>query len=131
MDGWLFWFRTRGFVDDAASIAARVNENIGGEALAGWLSGALRDKGIDASEPWAEDHGYDFSIAAGGRKYLCVCHIEEEGAEERDGAVSLTQIRSMKDRLFGANKVDAGDPLGDTVYQQLAQHAEVSVLRRE
>lgn len=125
----LFWFRTSGFVDDPAAVAARVNETIGGDALATWLSGALRKSGVEAGAPFAEDHGYDFSIARDSRNYLCVCHIGEDGEVERDGAVSVTQMRSLKDRLFGARKPLAHDPLADIVFRLLAAHPEIGGLR--
>ena len=132
--GAVFWFTTHGFVDDAASVARRVNANIGGEALAIWLSGALRSAGVDAGEPWVEDHGYDFSSTVDGRAYLCTCHYEDDDevtTEERDAAVSVTPVRSLKERLSrGRSSVD-DDRLEHAVFGVLAAHPDVRGLRRE
>lgn len=131
MDGWLFRFRTQGFIDDPQAVAQRVNDNIGGDALARWLSAALRQSGVEASEPWPEDHGCDFSIARDGKTYLCVCHIEEEGEAKREAGVFLSQSRSLKDRLTGAHKFTPDDPLAALTHDLLAAHPDVTELSRE
>ncbi|MGE0879129.1 MAG: hypothetical protein AB7L13_19540 [Acidimicrobiia bacterium] len=133
-NGAVFWFTTDAFVDDAASVAKRVNANVGGEALAIWLSGALRSIGIHAGEPWAEDHGYDFSITSDSRAYLCTCHYEDDDeatTAERDAAVSITPVRSLKDRLSRARPNVDDDRLEQAVIGVLAAHPDVRGLRRE
>lgn len=129
-----FEFETTGFWDTAGERAERVNETIGSMSLARWLSDGLRAHGYDVSEPWGEDHGCDFSIAANGKSYLCVCLSDDDDATApnvpRLAGVSLDQMRSLKDRLFGRNKASRDDTLAAAVHSLLVTHADVSQLRR-
>ena len=109
MNGLHMRFATDDFVDDAGQREQRVNEGIGGAALAKWLSGEAKASGLDASEPWVEDHGWDFSITHGAATYLCVCTIEDTDEPPREAHVSISKSRSMWDRLKGAGKVSKDD----------------------
>ena len=62
MNGTVFSFSTSGFVDTDESRAMRPNENVGGDALAQWLSDALKTVGFTVTEPWFEDHGSVFTV---------------------------------------------------------------------
>lgn len=129
-----FEFETTGFLDSAKDRAERVNEHIGSMSLARWLSAALRARGFDVSEPWSEDHGCDFSLTANGKSYLCVCLSDDDDATApnvpRRAGVSLDQMRSLKDRLFGHNKASRDDTLAAAVHSLLVTHPDVSQLRR-
>jgi hypothetical protein len=113
MNGLHIVFETSEFVDDAASRAARVNETVGGAALATWLAEEARAAGLPAVTPWVEDHGWDFAIATDAGTYLCVCSVEddENGAPVREAHVSVSKDRSIWDRLQGRNKVAKDDPV--------------------
>jgi flagellar basal body rod protein FlgF len=102
-------FQTSGFQDDADSRAQRINDSVGGHALATWLSDEVRSAGLEASDPWVEDHGWDFSVSADGAKYLCVCSIEDSEAPTRDAHVSIDKHRSFLDRLRGRGKASRDD----------------------
>lgn len=129
-----FEFQTTGFIDSAEERAERVNEHIGSLSLARWLSASLRARGIEASEPWVEDHGSDFSIADGGKTYLCVCFSDDEAAGEvaapRLAGVSLDQARSLTDRLFGRNRASKDDAIGIIIQELLRAHPEIAQLTR-
>ena len=85
-----------------------VNELIGGDEMAAWLRRELTTRGIDASEVWAEDHGWDFSVAHNGCIYLvvCSCDFEDARTPKREFCVQVALQRSFCDRLLGRRKVD-------------------------
>ena len=107
-----FIFATAAFKDGEASLARNVNR-ITGHELALWLSAELRMRGHAVSDPWAEDHGWDFDVTAGNSSYLCVCAIMfgDEGQAEQagEGNVSIDKKRSMMDRLRGRNLLSSDD----------------------
>ena len=72
-----FTFPTTAFRDTDDDLAQSVNA-IHGRALANWLAAALSRQGCTVSEPWPEDHGWDFSITHAGAVYLCACSIDME-----------------------------------------------------
>ena len=95
----LFWFDTEEFRDDAASRARWVNENLGGYELATWLSAELCARGVEATEPWEEDHGCDFWVAFEGKNFLCVCCIENDYEEVRlrIGHVVIHRMKRLRE----------------------------------
>jgi hypothetical protein len=104
-----FAFETAGFVDPP-QVREQSPNGIEGRALALRLAGALSARGVAASQPWAEDHGWDFSVAHGGAKYLCACSLERgEGAAAGavgDAHVTLHKARGMLDSLLGRGRFD-------------------------
>jgi hypothetical protein len=131
MNGAHFSFTTTAFVDSAEAVAERVNAEIGGHALATWLAGALREAGIQAGEPWVEDHGWDFDIRDGTRLYLCACAIEEDGAASREGHVSVDLHRSMADRLLGRNTLAPDDRVVGRVREILGSAPGIARLAKD
>ncbi|MDX2155612.1 MAG: hypothetical protein SFW09_03795 [Hyphomicrobiaceae bacterium] len=131
MDGTHFSFMTKAFADSPEAVEQRVNAEIGGHALAVWLSGALRAGGLEAGEPWVEDHGWDFDIQDGKRVYLCVCTIEDSDSDHREGHVTLDLRRSLSDRLLGRNRHLPGDPVVEKVWHLLSQAREIEQLARD
>lgn len=131
MNGVHFAFVTAAFIDGPGARAERVNEMIGGQALAAWLSGALRAEGLGADEPWPEDHGWDFGIRSGDRTYLCVCSIEDDPSSTREAHVSLALSRSTWDRLKGRNKFEPADPVAATIERLLTGSPDIAELSKE
>ncbi len=127
MDGAQFIFETDSFADTPEKLEENVN-GIAGHSLADWLAGQLKARGIDASPVWAEDHGWDFSVAHDGAKYLVVCAIEaEEGA--LSAQVQVSKLRSMMDKLRGRNAWSDQDGVAAGVRSALQSHAAVRNLR--
>ncbi len=89
-----FDFITAAFEDDEPSRAQRINEHIGGAALATWLAAHLRVAGFDAATPFAEDHGWDFSIKTASGTYLCACSIDDDQDEDRTAFVTIGKGRA-------------------------------------
>lgn len=133
MNGAHFTFQTSAFADTSEVLAQNVN-GIAGHSLASWLSRMLNQAGFAASEPWPEDHGWDFSVAHRGARYLCVCAIEDSedngdnGERPRDGHVSVDRMRTLMDRLAGRNKFATDDSVASAISTVLAGSSEVSGL---
>ncbi len=89
MPSTVLWFATEEFVDSDEDREHRVNEDIGGAALAKWLSAELQAKGLRASAPWPEDHGWDFDVKADQGAYSIVCTIEDGADDERQACVQI------------------------------------------
>lgn len=125
-----FAFETRGFVDPPEILAQNVN-GIAGHALATWLSGELRREGIDASSVWAEDHGWDFSVAQDGARYVCACCVIVDDDPPHEGHVTLGKSRSMMDRLTGRGAQTPDDPVAGKIAAILAGSADIAAIVRE
>ncbi|MEZ5815776.1 MAG: hypothetical protein R3D44_01680 [Hyphomicrobiaceae bacterium] len=105
MPSTILWFATDDFEDSDEDRDARINEEIGGAALAKWLSAELQTKGLTASAPWAEDHGWEFDVRDGADTYLIVCTIEDGQDGDREACVQVHKGKPGRDSL------DASDPL--------------------
>jgi hypothetical protein len=101
----VLWFATDMFVDSDEQRGQRVNEDIGGAALAKWLSSELQAKGLRASAPWPEDHGWEFDVREGSDTYLLVATIEDEQDGDREACI---QIHKGKP---GRTALDPTDPV--------------------
>lgn len=130
MNGAHFTFQTSAFSDSEDVRAQNVN-GIAGQSLAAWLSRSLTQAGFAASEPWPEDHGWDFSIEHGGAKYLCVCALEDGEQGPQDGHVSVDRMRTLMDRLAGRNKFTADDAVAAAIRTILGGSSEISNLATE
>ena len=130
-----FTFETAGFADPEGVLAQNVNR-IEGNALARWLSRELKAQGFVASDVWAEDHGWDFSVQLGDATYLISCSLagddddgevrkEASKGEVREGHVVLHKSRSMMDKLWGRSKFEKGDALITATRGALAGHDAV------
>ncbi len=127
MDHSHFCLSVDGFEDDASSRAERINEEIGGNALAVWLAEALKARGIVAGTPWVEDHGWALDISRDGRVYLCTCSIDEGEAGPREAHVSIDLRRSLSDKLLGRNRMTADDAVATAVRDILASDRRLRI----
>ena len=130
MDGAQFTFRTDAFADEAERVAENVN-GMAGHALATWLSDALRARGLDASGVCAEDHGWDFSLAHGGAKYICACLVNVDEGGPTDASVVVGKTRSFMDKLKGRNKYSADDAVVAAISEALRGDPRVRELVQE
>ena len=125
-----FTFATSAFGDPDEIRKQNVNE-IEGNSLARWLSGELKSRGIDASEVWAEDHGWDFSIMHAGAKYLCACSREDGEGGPAEAHVTLHKSRSVMDKMMGRNKLDPADAAIAAIRSALTASADVNGLEED
>ncbi len=130
MNGTVFSFSTSGFVDTDEGRAMRPNENVGGDALAQWLSGVLKETGFTVTEPWFEDHGSVFTVTDDGRTYLCACSIEEDGSDPREGHVALELKQGFLERLRGRNVFEASDAVAVAIQKALDHSPAITGIER-
>lgn len=119
-----FSFTTAAFLDSAETRAETVNDIVG-HTLATWLSGALKAAGMNASDVWAEDHGWAFSIEHGGARYMCACSLVTEDGPPFEGHVVLAKHRSVWERVTGRNRFAADDAMAAQVLGILKAHTDV------
>ena len=86
---------------------------IAGVSVLRWLREALGD-GYAVSEPDAEDWGWYVDVTRAGAVYLVGASAEanEGGAH---WMIQVHRHRSLKDKLTGANKLAADDPLTERI----------------
>ncbi|WP_025884972.1 hypothetical protein [Asaia prunellae] len=72
-----------------------INEQIGGDELAAWLHERLIAAGIACDPVHAEDHGWDFEIKSGKRRYLvvCSCEFRKKGVSTSWHSVQVAQTK--------------------------------------
>lgn len=124
----VFEIRTERFA--ATAPRGGVNDNIGGDELAIWLSAQLREAGLSAVDPWPEDHGWDFAVRHDGGVYLVVCSCEfDEGPKPAtDFLVQVSLQRSFMDKLLGRRKLEAvSDPVMTAVREILNAQSDMKV----
>ena len=81
---------------------------IPGESLLLWLrSQALPE--IAMSEPDAEDWGWYSSVEWKGRLYMIGSSASEEEGGEREWILQIDKHRSVKEKLFGSEKMSKDD----------------------
>jgi hypothetical protein len=127
MSGMQFTFSTDGFCDDDERRTENVN-GIVGHSLATYLVAKMRQAGFDASDVWAEDHGWDFSVAHPGGKYLCACSIDDNGEGSPEANIVVDKSRSVWERLTGGNAMRADDPVADAIRAVLTASPDVKNL---
>jgi predicted XRE-type DNA-binding protein len=107
MQSAILWFATDEHVDTAEDREDRINEDIGGAALARWLSAALQGAGLPATEPWAEDHGWDFEVKQAQSVYLIVCTIEDRNMTPRQASVQVHLTKPKTSKPAALDRHDA------------------------
>lgn len=130
--GGVFWINSKLF-DAQNPRPEAVNESIGGDELANWLSARLRESGVDAGEPFAEDHGWDFSVKKNGADYLvsCACEIKAWGTDTPEHVIALTKMRGFMDRMRGRNGFMPDDALKSAIARILASDQGIENVRWE
>jgi hypothetical protein len=111
-----------------------LNDLIGGDELANWLSAALREDGFGAVDPWPEDHGWDFAVRHNDIVYLvtCSCDFEDYDRAAADFFVQIVVARSLMDRLLGRRKIDAAsDPVVAAIRALLGDQADMQVIDQD
>ena len=102
-----FAFDTSAFKDDADTKSRNINE-LSGCALATWLAGRLGARGFEVSEVWADDHGWDFAVTHGGRKFQCACSINDDEEPVADAHVVIGPKATTSDALAAAIGAELG-----------------------
>lgn len=125
-----FKFETTAF-EDAPEVRAQNTNGLRGYELAAWLSTQLKSRGLEASLPFDEDHGWDFSVTHAGSSYLVACSIADEEPGTPEGFVSIGRSKSFKDWLTGRKAFAADDAVVAAIEAVLAGSPDVAKLERE
>lgn len=116
-------FRSGSFVPTAEE-AEHGDEVVHGLALARWAASELQAAGIEAGEPFAEDHGAMLAVPGPGR-VVVTCGAVEPGADEHVLVVEDVPRRFRKGEPGGPELAQrAADALGAA----LAAHPDVTDL---
>jgi hypothetical protein len=81
---------------------------IPGESLLLWLRSQVLPE-VDMSEPDAEDWGWYSSVEWKGRLYMIGSSASEEEGGEREWILQIDKHRSVKEKLFGNEKMSQDD----------------------
>lgn len=99
---------------------------IAGQSVLAWLRQSVL---ATATAPEHEDWGWYIEVENEGAGYLVgsICHEVEEGASgpDRHWLIQIHKNRSVLDKLFGRNKLEANDPLVRKVVTALRSDAAI------
>ena len=102
---------------------------IAGQAVLAWLRGQLVEAGLDVTEPGPEDWGWYVDVTTADGNYLVGATLEgepdEEGRTAFDWILQIHRMRSMRDKLFGRNKMTEEDPLAARIETIVRGHPDV------
>ena len=105
--------------DPAAEPPNRINP-IAGRSILEWLRQHVVP---DATEPDCEDWGWYMEVTFEGANYLiggaCVDAEADSVDQMRTWMIQIHKHRSLTDRLFGRNKIQAGDRLAAKIVAAL------------
>ena len=103
---------------------------IAGQSVLAWLRQSALPS---ATAPDHEDWGWYIEVENEGVGYLVgsICYEPEEGATgpDRDWLIQIHKNRSVLDKLFGRNKLEADDPLVRKVVTALRSDAAILDIR--
>lgn len=107
-------FLTKRF-DPAKETPNAINP-IAGESVLSWLRQELKTKGFELNKPEAEDWGWYSGVEHGGATYLIGASGEpEDGNLEVSWTIQIDKSRSLKDKLFGRNKLTSDDGVSNAI----------------
>ncbi|MGJ4926679.1 hypothetical protein ACQR1I_01640 [Bradyrhizobium sp. HKCCYLS2038] len=92
---------------------------IPGHSVLAWLCSELQALGYDTTDTGAEDWGWYAYTKSGPMTYMLGASGEPKSGKHFHWIIAITERRSLRDRLFGRNKMLADDELAATVEQLL------------
>ena len=125
-------FRTTKF-DPAAELPNPINP-IAGHSVLAWLRDHLASAGYRTTEPDTEDWGWYMDVEGNGGAYLVGASGDAQGSKEPiEWVIQVHRTRSLKDKLFGSNRMTAEDPLSALIERILRSDPafEVASVDRE
>ncbi|WP_257170198.1 hypothetical protein [Bradyrhizobium sp. SRS-191] len=119
---------------DPATEPANPINPIPGQAVLAWLCSELQASDYDTTDTAAEDWGWYAYTQSGSMSYMLGASGEPEfasGAPKPDKyfhwVIAITERRSLRDRLFGRNKMLADDELSATVVRLLRAQGDFRI----
>lgn len=99
---------------------------IAGQSVLAWLREELARSGYRCSEPDTEDWGWYIGVEGSDASYLVGASADaEESATDVDWILQVHKSRSLKEKLFGTNKMIADDPLVASIVEIVRQDAAI------
>jgi hypothetical protein len=106
----LISFRTARF--DVAEETPNPINPIPGQSVLLWLRDEIAKAQYRTSEPDTEDWGWYIDVEGAEGSYLVGASGDAEGSTpDLDWIVQVSKVRSLKERLFGRNRMALDDPL--------------------
>jgi hypothetical protein len=88
------------------------NNPIFGEGVLKWLQNLITNEGYQVTDPAPEDWGWYMDVSVDQVSYLVGASGEVEDANpEIEWIVQVDKTRSLKEKIFGKNKMSSDDPL--------------------
>lgn len=85
---------------------------IAGQSVLNWLRDELAKSNYQSTEPDTEDWGWYMDVKGDGASYLVGASADaEDTAPTVEWTVQVHKSRSLKDRIFGSNKLHPDDAL--------------------
>jgi hypothetical protein len=126
---YVFEIETSAFMGMAPRPEA-VNELIGGDEMCAWFRERLASRGVELSQVWPEDHGWDFEAKIAGRTYLlvCSCDFADTNTPATWHALQVWHSRSLADRIFGRNKSQSPDSFLELTRELILSNSDFALL---
>ncbi len=96
--------------DVAAETPNPINP-IAGEGVLNWLREKLRSAGYVVTAPEPEDWGWYVYVKDQESSYLVGASSDVDQAGPREWTIQIHRERSLKDKLFGRNRLAENDPI--------------------
>jgi hypothetical protein len=96
--------------DIAAETPNPINP-IAGEGVLNWLREKLRSAGYEVTVPAPEDWGWYFYVKDRESSYLVGASSDLDQSAPREWTIQIHRERSLRDKLFGRNKLADNDAL--------------------
>ena len=98
---------------------------IAGESVLLWLCAQLKDSPYRATTPAAEDWGWYLDVSGAGAAYLVGASADADERGAVDWTIQIHERRSLTDKLMGARKMTADDPLSALVERILRADPDI------
>jgi hypothetical protein len=96
---------------------------IPGERLLRWLGQRLGTFSYEVTAPDAEDWGWYMDVRGAGAAYMIGASGEPDAGGQIAWTVQIHRHRSLRDKLTGANRLAADDPLSALVERLVREEA--------
>jgi hypothetical protein len=119
----LISFRTALF--DASREKPNDINPIAGQSVLFWLRDQLVKLQYRVTEPDTEDWGWYIEVQGDDGSYLVGASAEADAMPPLEWVVQVHKHRSLKDKIFGRNKMAADDPLSMLIEQLVRAEARL------
>jgi hypothetical protein len=98
---------------------------IPGESVLRWLRDKLRESRYETTEPEPEDWGWYLDVHGDGASYMVGASGDagDDATAPVDWTLQIHKHRSMREKITGANKLAADDPLSTLIERLVRQDA--------